>query len=314
MVKLIIIVPCYNEEEILPQTISTLLTVLKEIINKSKISEKSAILLVNDGSRDRTWEIIKEAHMKDDHIFGLNLSANVGHQNALMAGIEKAFDLCDASISIDADLQDDVNAIEKMIDKFLHGCDVVYGVRKDRKSDSFFKRSTAQAFYKIMNGLGAQVVYNHADFRLLSSKAMKNLIEYRERNLFLRGIATKIGNNSDTVYYVRKERILGESKYPLKKMISFAWEGITSCSIKPLSFIWGLGALIMTCSFIAFLYMVLIYIADNSINQWILLLNTMWFLGGVQLFSIGIIGQYIGKLYIESKRRPRYHIDTFISH
>lgn len=314
MVKLIIIVPCYNEEEILPQTISTLLTVLKEIINKSKISEKSAILLVNDGSRDRTWEIIKEAHMKDDHIFGLNLSANVGHQNALMAGIEKAFDLCDASISIDADLQDDVNAIEKMIDKFLHGCDVVYGVRKDRKSDSFFKRSTAQAFYKIMNGLGAQVVYNHADFRLLSSKAMKNLIEYRERNLFLRGIATKIGNNSDTVYYVRKERILGESKYPLKKMISFAWEGITSCSIKPLSFIWGLGALIMTCSFIAFLYMMLIYIADNSINQWILLLNTMWFLGGVQLFSIGIIGQYIGKLYIESKRRPRYHIDTFISH
>ena len=314
MKKIAIVVPCYNEEEVLPQTIPVLSDVLNRMIGANKIDKSSFVLYVNDGSRDKTWDIISKAHEESKNVYGLNLSKNRGHQNALVAGLENAVDLCDATVSIDADLQDDVNAIEKMVDKFLDGADVVFGVRDNRTTDSFFKRFTAEAFYKFMTALGVNSVNNHADFRLMSQRATKALLEYDERNLFLRVLVSNLGFKTDTVYYARLARTAGESKYPLKKMLSFAWDGITSFSIKPISLICFLGALITFGSVVAFITVMIMwlvgaYVPDNSA-----LMISLWFIGGVQLFSTGILGQYIGKIYMESKRRPRYHVMEYLKH
>lgn len=314
MRKLLIVVPCYNEQEVLPQTISKLSEVLNELFQKGKITRDSGLVLVNDGSRDKTWDIIKEYHDKTNYVFGINLGANAGHQNALLAGLEYSVDKCDITVTIDADLQDDTTVIEQMIDKYNEGNDVVYGVRNDRKTDSFFKRFTAGAFYKLMNFLGAKTVDNHADFRLMSNTAVKALMQYKERNIFLRGIVTKLGFKADSVYYARKERTVGETKYPLRKMLSFAWEGITSLSIKPIKLIMLLGLVIMICSIIALAYVLISYFLNDTNRGWASLMISIWFLGGVQLFSIGIVGQYVGKTYIETKERPRYYVSETLDY
>jgi len=312
MKKLYIVIPCYNEEEVLPKTIDEMTRVIDGLCNKRKIHPQSKILFVDDGSRDKTWEIIASAHKTNPYVAGLKLSKNVGHQNALLAGIYTAKDNADVSVSIDADLQDDISVIEIMIDKYLEGAQVVLGVRSERKTDTFFKRFTAQAFYKLMNFLGCETVYNHADFRLLGEDAMSALTEYSERNIFLRGIITRIGYKTDIVYYARKEREAGESKYPLKKMVSFAWNGITSFSTKPISMILGIGIFTMVLSLLAYIYMLVSYLVKNVASGWASILVSVWFLGGLQMFSIGLIGQYIGKTYIESKQRPHYHIEAFL--
>ncbi len=313
MKKLYIVIPCYNEEEVLPKTIAEMSKVIENLIAQNKIDPKSKMLLVDDGSRDRTWELISMAQKGNPYIAGLKLSKNVGHQNALLAGIDTANTVCDVTVSIDADLQDDVSAIEAMIDKYLEGAEVVLGVRSERKTDSFFKRFTAQGFYKVMNLLGTKTVYNHADFRLMGKKAMNALSEYRERNLFLRGIITQIGYKTETVYYARREREAGESKYPLKKMLAFAWNGITSFSTKPITLILGVGIFTMFLSVLAFIYMLVSYFFGSVVSGWASILLSVWFLGGLQMFAIGLIGQYIGKTYIESKERPHYHVDVFLS-
>ncbi len=312
MNRLLIVVPCFNEQEVLPITIPRLTEVVKGMISRGKISADSGILFVNDGSRDNTWQIIEQAHKQNKYVYGLSLAANAGHQNALLAGLKVAAKLSDMSVSVDADLQDDVDAIEKMVDCYINGADVVYGVRSERKSDSFFKRKTAQGFYKTMSAMGAKTVYNHADFRLLSKRAMEHLMEYKERNMFLRGIVPLMGFKSETVTYSRGKRAAGKSKYPLKKMISFAWEGITSFSIKPITLISLLGVFIILCSLIAFIYILVSYLCGSASPGWASLMASVWFLGGVQLFSIGIVGQYVGKTYIESKERPRYVVDKFL--
>lgn len=314
MPRLMIVVPCYNEQEVLPLTIPALSEFLSSLIEKGKVSKNSGIMLVNDGSRDSTWDIIKEAHEKSSLIYGLNLAANVGHQNALLAGLETAADMCDISISIDADLQDDISVMEEMVDKYIEGCDIVYGVRSDRKKDSFFKRATAQGFYKFMNALGVKTVYNHADYRLMSSRAMKALSGYKERNLFLRGIVPQLGYKTDCVYYSRGVRAAGESKYPFRKMLSFAWNGISSFSAKPIRLIALLGFIIMLCAIAAFAYILVSYFAHKAEAGWSSLMASIWFLGGVQLFAVGLVGEYVGKIYIESKERPRYNIESFLDH
>ena len=314
MKKLLIIVPCYNEQEVLPQTIEKLSDVLNDLFKKGKITNDSALVLVNDGSRDKTWDIIKEFHTKTDYVYGVNLGANAGHQNALLAGLEYAQDKCDITVTIDADLQDDTAVIEQMIDKYNGGFDVVYGVRNDRKTDSFFKRFTAGVFYKLMSFLGAKTVDNHADFRLMSNTAVKALMQYKERNIFLSGIVTRLGFKSDSVFYARKERTAGETKYPLRKMLSFAWEGITSLSIKPIKLIMVLGLLIIICSIIALAYVLISYFLDETNRGWASLMISIWFLGGVQLFSIGIVGQYVGKTYLETKERPRYTVSEILEY
>lgn len=314
MKRLMIVVPCYNEEEAFPTSCEQLIKVIKDLIKKEKISSDSGILFVNDGSRDRTWELISKAHKESEYVYGLNLAGNVGHQNALLAGLNTVKDICDMSVSIDADLQDDVNVIEEMVDKYYSGADIVYGVRSERKTDSFFKRFTAQTFYKFMAAMGVKSVYNHADFRLMSARAMQALSVYKERNLFLRGIVPKIGYKTDSVYYARKQRTAGESKYPLKKMLSFAWDGITSFSIKPITMVSVFGAVIIACSVIAFIYTLVSHFIGHTVPGWSSLMISIWFLGGVQLFSVGIVGQYVGKTYIESKERPRYNIEEFLDH
>lgn len=314
MQRLIIVVPCYNEEEILPYSIEKLTGVIKNLIEKSKIASNSGILFVNDGSRDGTWEIIQNEYAKNPYVYGLCLAGNVGHQNALFAGLQTAAEICDFSISIDADLQDDIEVIEQMVDKYLSGADIVYGVRSERKTDTFFKRFTAQSFYRIMEMMGVKTVYNHADFRLMSARAMKQLGQYKERNLFLRGMVPLIGYKTATVTYARKERLAGESKYPLKKMLSFAWDGITSFSIKPISMIMAFGGVIVACSVIAFIYTLVSYFMGHVSPGWSSLMISIWFLGGVQLLFIGVVGQYVGKTYIESKERPRYNVEKFLNH
>lgn len=314
MQRLIIVVPCYNEEEILPYSIEKLTGVIKNLIEKSKIASNSGILFVNDGSRDGTWEIIQNEYAKNPYVYGLGLAGNVGHQNALFAGLQTAAEICDFSISIDADLQDDIEVIEQMVDKYLSGADIVYGVRSERKTDTFFKRFTAQSFYRIMEMMGVKTVYNHADFRLMSARAMKQLGQYKERNLFLRGMVPLIGYKTATVTYARKERLAGESKYPLKKMLSFAWDGITSFSIKPISMIMTFGGVIVACSVIAFIYTLVSYFMGHVSPGWSSLMISIWFLGGVQLLFIGVVGQYVGKTYIESKERPRYNVEKFLNH
>lgn len=288
--------------------------VIKNLIKKSKIASNSGILFVNDGSKDKTWEIIQNEYVRNPYVYGLGLAGNVGHQNALFAGLQTAAEICDFSISIDADLQDDIEVIEQMVDEYLSGADIVYGVRSERKTDTFFKRFTAQSFYRIMEMMGVKTVYNHADFRLMSARAMKQLGQYKERNLFLRGMVPLIGYKTATVTYARKERLAGESKYPLKKMLSFAWDGITSFSIKPISMIMAFGGVIVACSMIAFIYTLVSYFMGHVSPGWSSLMISIWFLGGVQLLFIGVVGQYVGKTYIESKERPRYNVEKFLNH
>lgn len=314
MQRLMIVVPCYNEEEILPYSAEKLTEVIKNLIKKSKIASNSGILFVNDGSKDKTWEIIQNEYAKNPYVYGLGLAGNVGHQNALFAGLQTAAEICDFSISIDADLQDDIEVIEQMVDEYLSGADIVYGVRSERKTDTFFKRFTAQSFYRIMEMMGVKTVYNHADFRLMSARAMKQLGQYKERNLFLRGMVPLIGYKTATVTYARKERLAGESKYPLKKMLSFAWDGITSFSIKSISMIMAFGGVIVACSVIAFIYTLVSYFMGHVSPGWSSLMISIWFLGGVQLLFIGVVGQYVGKTYIESKERPRYNVEKFLNH
>ncbi|MCR4727792.1 MAG: glycosyltransferase family 2 protein [Lachnospiraceae bacterium] len=314
MDRLAIVVPCYNEEEVLKIASEALRGVIKDLSDKGKVSEDSFILFVNDGSKDRTWELIEEEHKAYPSLVkGVKLAGNVGHQFALTAGLITAKDMCDVSVSIDADLQDDIAVIEEMIDKFHEGKDIVYGVRKKRTTDSFFKRFTAQSFYKFMNAMGVKSVYNHADFRLMSKRALENFSEYKETNLFLRGIVPLIGYETDCVYYDRKERVAGESKYPLKKMLALAFNGISSFSVKPITMITGLGCLIVLFCIVAAIYALVSYFVGNVEPGWTSIILSIWFLGGVQLLCIGLIGQYIGKMYIEVKRRPRYNIEKILS-
>ena len=307
------VIPCYNEEEVLKETASRLIEKYKSLIANDKISKNSRIVFVNDGSKDKTWEIIKELHEENVTYSGINLSRNRGHQNALLAGLMTAKDYADMVISMDADLQDDINAMDKMIDSYLAGSDIVYGVRNKREKDTFFKKFTAEGFYKIMNKMGAEVVFNHADYRLMSKKALEGLSNYKEVNLFLRGIVPMIGYKTDVVTYERGERFAGESKYPLGKMISFAIQGITSLSVQPMRMIVGLGFSASFISILMMLYCVSMYFAGHTVTGWSSLMISIWFLGGLNLLAIGIVGEYIGKIYLETKSRPRYIIDEFIN-
>jgi len=310
--RLAIVVPCYNEEEMLGLSSEALRDVLNNLIQKGKIAEDSFVLFVDDGSKDLTWTKIEEEHAKYAQIKGLKLTGNVGHQFALTAGLIAAKDMADVTVSIDADLQDDTAVIEEMIDKYYEGCHIVYGVRSDRSTDSFFKRTTAQMFYKLMAMMGVKTVYNHADFRLMSKRALEEFSKYQESNLFLRGMMPLLGFQTAEVYYERKERVAGESKYPLKKMLSLAFNGISSFSIKPISLIIWLGAIIVGCSIFAAVYALISYFTGHVVQGWTSLILSIWFLGGVQLLSIGLIGQYIGKIYVEVKHRPRYHIEQLL--
>lgn len=313
MNKLAIVVPCYNEEEVLKIASEVLRGVLDDLITKGKISGDSFLLFVNDGSRDRTWELIEEEHaLYPSRVLGVKLAGNVGHQFALTAGLITAKDLCDVMVSIDADLQDDVAVIEEMIDKYREGCDIVYGVRKERKTDSFFKRFTAQTFYRLMKLMGVKTVYNHADFRLMSRRAVEEFSRYRETNLFLRGMMPLLGYRTDSVYYDRKARVAGESKYPLKKMLALAFDGISSFSVKPITLILGIGLFIVLASFLALIYALISYCTGHVVPGWTSLILSIWFLGGIQLLALGIVGQYIGKIYMEVKQRPRYNIETVL--
>lgn len=309
MDKLAIVVPCYNEQEVLPLTFRCLSEQLLTLIAQQKIAADSVVIYVDDGSRDNTWQLIEQESSISQNVYGVKLSANCGHQNALMAGLMVAKDIADMAVSIDADLQDDVAAIEKMVDCYNDGADIVYGVRASRQTDTAFKRTTAQGFYKLMSFLGAKTVYNHADFRLMSKRALDALGQYGERNMFLRGIVPLLGFKEATVEYDRKERAAGESKYPLKKMLSFAFNGITSFSIKPINMILGLGAAIVALSIIAFIYTLIAYFAGRAVAGWSSLMISIWFLGGVQLLSVGLVGMYTGKIYIEAKHRPRYIVE-----
>ena len=305
---LYIVVPCYNEEAVLPETSRRLREKLETLAAMGKISPQSRVLFVNDGSRDRTWELISQLHENDPIFCGVDLSRNRGHQNALLAGLMTARDRADLVISMDADLQDDVDAVDAMVDKYLEGVDIVYGVRSSRKKDSFFKRTTAEAFYRLMNLMGADTVFNHADYRLMSRRALDGLAQFQEVNLFLRGIVPMIGYRTDTVEYERGERFAGESKYPLKKMMAFALEGVTSLSIKPLRMITALGFLIFLVSLVMIVYNVARWIGGNTITGWASLACSIWLIGGLILLALGVIGEYMGKLYLESKHRPRFLI------
>ncbi len=314
MDRLAIVVPCYNEEEVLKLASEALRGVLEDLVQKEKIAPDSFIMFVNDGSRDRTWEMIEEEHAAYPvRVKGVKLAGNVGHQFALTAGLITAKDMSDVIISIDADLQDDVNVIEEMIDKFHAGSDIVYGVRKERKTDTFFKRTTAQAFYKLMGMMGVKTVYNHADFRLMSKRAVEEFSKYKETNLFLRGMMPLIGYQTDSVYYDRGERAAGESKYPLKKMLALAFNGISSFSVKPISLILGMGMFIIFMCVLAAIYALISYFTGHVVAGWTSLILSIWFLGGLQLLAIGMVGQYIGKVYIEVKHRPRYNIEKVLA-
>ena len=314
MKRLAIVVPCFNEEEALVDTDKVLNDLLKDLIKRKVVKSNSFILYVNDGSKDNTWNVIKDAYQNSKLVHGLNLAGNKGHQNALLAGLMTVRGEADVTISIDADLQDDVGVIEEMLNKYYEGCDIVYGVRNDRTSDSFFKKFSAEAFYKIMNLMGAKTVYNSADFRLMSSRALDELSLYSETHLFLRGLSTELGFKTDCVYYKRSPRLKGESKYPLKKMISFAFNGVTSFSDKPLTLILYLGFVAILISFIAVIYSLIQHVSGQTIRGWTSLFASIWFIGGVQLVSLGIIGQYVGKTFIETKKRPRYYIESYLDH
>lgn len=305
---LYIVVPCYNEEAVLEETTKQLREKMEKLIKEKVISDKSRVMYVNDGSKDATWEIIKKIDKKEKLFTGITLSRNRGHQNALLAGLMTAKDYADVIISMDADLQDDINAVDEMMQKFYDGCDVVYGVRSARKKDTWFKRVTAESFYKFMKVLGVDVVYNHADYRLTSKRVLEEFSNFKEVNLFLRGMFPLVGFCSDIVYYERNERFAGESKYPLKKMLNFAWDGITSFSVKPLRFICSIGFIVLFVSMCIMLYSLVRKITGNTVDGWTFLVISIWFIGGLQMISVGIIGEYIGKMYSETKSRPRFII------
>ena len=305
---LYIVVPCYNEEAVLPETSRRLRAKMEAMVSAGRISERSRVLLVNDGSKDGTWNIIERPHRESPLFSGVNLTRNRGHQNALLAGLMTAKDRCDMAISMDADLQDDVDAVDRMLDKYDEGCDIVYGVRASRKKDTFFKRFTAESFYRLMNFMGAETVFNHADYRLMSRRALEGLAAFKEVNLFLRGIVPMIGYTCAAVEYERGERFAGESKYPLKKMLSFAMEGITSLSVKPIRYITMLGFLIFLVSIAMIIYFIARWAIGATVAGWASVICSVWAIGGLILLSLGVIGEYIGKIYLETKGRPRFLI------
>ena len=309
---LAIVVPCYKEEAVLYETHKRLSQLLDRLATKERISPKSYILYVNDGSTDRTWEIIKEFYKNTSYACGLNLAGNVGHQNALMAGLNAVKERCDAAISIDADLQDDVNVIPEMVERYMEGNDIVYGVRRERKTDTFFKRTTALAFYRLMKTMGAKSVYNHADYRLMSSRAIQQLCRFRERNLYLRGLVPLIGYQTACVYYNRDKRFAGESKYPFKKMLNFAIDGITSFSVKPVRMIFWLGCIFLLIALCVTIWTLRAYFLHDTVPGWSSLMISLWLVGGTILVSLGIVGEYIGKIYIEVKDRPRYNEEELL--
>ena len=304
--KLFIVVPCYNEEEVLPLTGPMFREELQKLEADGKIDPESRVLFVNDGSRDRTWEIIREMSAADPHFQGLCLSRNRGHQNALLCGLMEAREKCDITISIDCDGQDDIGAMDQMVDAYLDGAEIVYGVRSSRETDTFFKRFTAQSFYKLLNRMGADTVYNHADYRLVSARVLKEFANFREVNIFLRGMFPLVGFKSTSVYYERNERLAGESHYPLRKMLALAFDGITSLSVKPIRMITGLGVVISIASFLLILYALIAWITGRAVAGWASTLIAVAFLGGIQLISLGVIGEYVGKIFLETKQRPRY--------
>ena len=306
---LYITVPCYNEEAVLPETTLRLTTLLNGMIQEGLVSDSSRILYVNDGSQDRTWELIARYHQENPFVCGINLAGNVGHQNALIAGLEAAKENGDIIISIDADLQDDTTVIPEMVRKYQGGCDIVYGVRKDRKSDTWFKRMTALTFYKILAWLGVKSVYNHADFRLMSRRAVQQLCQYRERNLYLRGIVPLLGYQTDCVYYDRSERLAGESKYPVNKMVGLAVNGITSFSIKPVRALFWTGVFFLVASLAILVYVLCSLIGGKTVSGWASLMLSIWFIGGCIMLGLGIVGEYLGKIYLEVKDRPRFNIE-----
>ncbi|WP_101908673.1 glycosyltransferase family 2 protein [Marasmitruncus massiliensis] len=311
---LYLVIPCYNEQEVLPETSRRLAAKLGGMMDKGVVSENSRVLFVDDGSRDTTWAIIADLHKKQPHLFsGLKLAHNRGHQNALVAGLTMAKDYCDMAISLDADLQDDVDAIDKFVSEYYGGCDIVYGVRSSRAKDTVFKRSTALGYYKFLKLMGVEIVENHADYRLMSRRALEALMQYDEVNLFLRGIVPLIGFRTSIVTYERSERFAGESKYPLKKMLAFAIDGITSFSVKPIRFITALGMLIFAGSVIALLTLLLLKLFGYTVTGWTTLMGSIWAIGGIQLLCLGVIGEYIGKIYIEVKHRPRFLVDRFLN-
>lgn len=312
MVKLYIVVPCYNEEEVLPISSKALHSFLMEMIDKKKIDESSKILFVDDGSKDSTWEIIQNLAKSGSHFSGIKFSRNFGHQNALWAGMTAAVQDADAIVTIDADLQDDISAIEEMVDEYVKGSDVVYGVRNNRDTDTLFKRKTAELFYSFMNKLGVNTIPNHADFRLMSKRATKTLLTFKEENLFLRGMVPMVGYPSAEVYYSRNARVAGESKYPLKKMINFALEGITSFSIVPIRVVRNVGVLTLLIGIIYMIYTIIQKLTGNVEVGWSSIIMSIWFLGGVQLVGLSIVGEYIGKIYFEVKGRPRFIIEDHI--
>lgn len=308
LLKLFIVIPCYNEEEMLTETTKQLEIKMNKLIHEKKISKESKILYVNDGSKDDTWNMIKKISKTNDLFTGISLSRNRGHQNALLGGLMTAKKYADIIISMDADLQDDIDAIDKMIEKYNEGNEIVYGVRSSRKKDTWFKRTTAEGFYKFMNAMGVEVVFNHADYRLTSKKILDEFEKFEEVNLFLRGMFPLIGYKSDVVYYERKERMAGESKYPLKKMLNFAWDGITSFSVKPIRLILNIGVIIFILSIIMVIYSIIRKFMGNTVTGWTFIVCSIWLISGIQMLSIGIVGEYIGKIYNETKKRPRYII------
>lgn len=305
---LYIVIPCYNEQEVLPITAPMFLNKLHELAEKKLVSENSRIMFVNDGSSDGTWDIIRALAASDEHYIGISQSRNRGHQNAVLAGLMEAKDSCDISISIDCDGQDDINAMDDMVRAYLDGCDIVYGVRNDRETDSFFKRTTAQGFYRFLSAMGAEIVYNHADYRLISARALHELAKFKEVNLFLRGMVPLVGFKSTSVEYKRAERIAGKSKYPLRKMLALAGDGITSLSIKPLRLIMSFGVIVALLSFVGVIWAIVAALAGRAVAGWASMTCIICFVSGVQLICMGIIGEYIGKIYMETKQRPRYII------
>lgn len=309
---LYIVVPCFNEQEALPQSHEQLAQLMDDMIAQESIAQESRLLYVDDGSRDDTWQIISRLASESRRVVGVKLACNSGHQNALMAGLAAAVEHCDITVSVDADLQDDINVIPQMIDRYQDGCDIVFGVRKERKSDSWFKRTTAGMFYKLMNRLGVDTINNHADFRLMSRRAVLALLDYKERNLFIRGIVTKLGYKTDCVYYDRSARTAGESKYPIKKMANFAIDGITSFSVKPVRIVFMAGILFLIIALIMLIYVLTAYFMGRAVSGWPSLILSVWLVGAFVLIGLGIIGEYVGKIYTEVKNRPRYNVDTTV--
>lgn len=309
---LYIVIPCYNEEEVLCETAKRLTDKLHRMISDQVVSDQSRMVFVDDGSKDRTWELIRELHESNPLVLGIKSSRNRGHQNTLLAGLFTVKDDCDMAVSMDADLQDDIEVLDQFVKQYEEGCEIVYGVRSARKTDTFFKKFTAESFYKLMSHMGVDIVYNHADYRLMSKRAIEELANYKEVNLFLRGIVPMIGFKSGIVEYERHERFAGQSKYPLKKMLAFAMDGITSLSIKPIRFITALGVALFLVSIVLLIYYIVGYFAGNTVEGWATLVVSIWGIGGLELLAIGVIGEYIGKIYLETKERPRYIVEEYL--